>query len=69
MTVSVGVVAAIALFLVFGVRSLDAGDVFSTVHHCLYVIAMYAIGNDPSAIPLYDAVTGDGALRGAAPYH
>ena len=53
-------VLALALLLLFGVRSLDAGDVFSTVHHCLYVIAMYTIGNDPMAsIPLYDAVSGD----------
>ncbi len=54
----VGLVA-VSLLLIFGVRSLDAGDVFSTVHHCLYVIAMYAIGNDPaSSVPLYDAVSG-----------
>lgn len=53
-------VLGITLLLLFGVRSLDAGDVFSTVHHCLYVIAMYAIGNDPAtSIPLYDAVSGD----------
>ncbi|MFT5434644.1 MAG: hypothetical protein ACI9OJ_005358 [Myxococcota bacterium] len=49
-----------ALFIMFGIRSLDGGDVFSTVHHCLYVIVMYTIGNDPSAsIPMFDAASGD----------
>ena len=47
---------AIGLLLLFGIRSLDGGDVFSTIHHCLYVIVMHAIINDSSAaIPLYDA--------------
>ena len=51
---------AIGAFLLFGVRSLDGGDVFSTVHHCLYVIVMHTIGNNPSvSIPLYDAVSDD----------
>ncbi len=46
------------LFLAFGIRSLDGGDVFSTVHHCLYVIVMHTIGNDSSAaIPLYDGLS------------
>jgi 4-amino-4-deoxy-L-arabinose transferase-like glycosyltransferase len=49
---------AVGLLLLFGIRSLDGGDVFSTIHHCLYVIVMHAITNDPSsAIPLYDAVS------------
>jgi hypothetical protein len=49
---------AIGLLLLFGIRSLDGGDVFSTIHHCLYVIVMHTITNDPStSIPLYDAVS------------
>jgi len=55
--------AAIGLFLLFGLRSLDGGDVFSTIHHCLYVIVMHTITNDPStSIPLYDAVS-DGPIH------
>ncbi|MEC8023880.1 MAG: hypothetical protein VX223_08070 [Myxococcota bacterium] len=58
---------ALALFcgavLAVGYRSLDGGDVFSTVHHCLYVIVMHAISNDPSvAVPLYDAAS-DGLVH------
>lgn len=49
-----------ALYLAFGIRSLDVGDVFSTVHHCLYVIVMHAVQNDPSvSIPLYDGLSGE----------
>ena len=47
-----------ALYLAFAIRSLDGGDVFSTVHHCLYVIVMHTIGNDPSVgVPLYDGLS------------
>ncbi len=63
---SLAVVLAVActgLVLLFGVRSLDGGDVFSTVHHCLYVIVMHTIVNDPSVgVPLYDAM-GDGFVH------
>lgn len=49
---------AIGVYVLFGLRSLDGGDVFSTVHHCLYVIVMHTIGNDPThSIPLYDGIT------------
>ncbi len=52
-----------AVFLAFCVRSLDGGDVFSTVHHCLYVIVMHTIGNDPSiAMPFYDGLS-DGVMH------
>jgi len=50
--------AAVGLLLLFGIRSLDGGDVFSTIHHCLYVIVMHAITNDAStSLPLYDALS------------
>ncbi|MFT7625457.1 MAG: hypothetical protein ACI9WU_004648, partial [Myxococcota bacterium] len=59
--------SALALFcavtLLFAVRSLDGGDVFATVQHCLYVIVMHTVGNDPSvAVELYDAVS-DGPMH------
>ena len=58
-----GLALAIGACLALGYRSLDGGDVFSTVHHCLYVIVMHAIANDPSAaIPLYDAAS-DGVIH------
>ncbi|MBN95211.1 MAG: hypothetical protein CL928_14260 [Deltaproteobacteria bacterium] len=48
----------IALYILFGLRSLDGGDVFSTVHHCLYVIVMHTIGNDAThSLPLYDGIS------------
>ncbi|MFT5434631.1 MAG: hypothetical protein ACI9OJ_005345 [Myxococcota bacterium] len=51
---------AVTALLIFGIRSLDGGDLFSTVHHCLYVIGMYTIGNHADAsLPFYDAVSGD----------
>ncbi|HIA00406.1 MAG TPA: hypothetical protein EYN66_00575, partial [Myxococcales bacterium] len=60
---SIGLIAASILagvFLFFGLRSLDGGDVFSTVHHCLYVIVMHTIANDASwSVPLYDWISGD----------
>ena len=38
-------------------------DVFSTVHHCLYVIVMHTLQNDPStALPLYDGLS-DGPIH------
>ncbi len=53
-------VVGCGLFLLYGLRSLDGGDVFSTVHHCLYVIVMHTIANDPSvSVPLYDGIGGD----------
>ena len=57
--VLLGAAAAVGLFLLFGLRSLDGGDVFSTVHHCLYVIVMHTIANDASvSVPLYDWLSG-----------
>jgi hypothetical protein len=54
---------ASALLLAFGIRSLDGGDVFSTIHHCLYVIVMHTVGNDPSvSLPMYDGAT-DGVMH------
>ncbi len=45
------------VYLAFGIRSLDGGDVFSTVHHCLYVIVMHTVGNDPMiGLPMYDGL-------------
>lgn len=53
----------VGVLLALGYRSLDGGDVFSTVHHCLYVIVMHTITNDPSvAVPLYDAAS-DGIVH------
>ena len=52
-------VPACALGLMFLVRSIDGGDVFSTIGHCLYVIVMHTISNDASiAVPVYDAMSG-----------
>ena len=53
-------VLACTLFVLFALRALDGGDVFSTLQHCLYVIVMHTISNDPSAaVPLYDHLSGD----------
>ncbi|MFT5433387.1 MAG: hypothetical protein ACI9OJ_004093, partial [Myxococcota bacterium] len=53
-----GLTAATALFLVFGFRAVDAGDVLTTIQHCLYVIALHGIQSNPSeSLPLYDAMT------------
>ncbi|MBJ95532.1 MAG: hypothetical protein CMP23_13800 [Rickettsiales bacterium] len=58
-----GSAVAIGALVLFGIRSLDGGDVFSTIHHCLYVIVMHAIGNDPSSsMPLYDGIS-DGPIH------
>lgn len=55
-----GATAALALFIVFGFRGIDAGDTLTSIQHCLYVIALHGIQNDPSAsLPLWDAQTGD----------
>ena len=54
----VALFAFVVVHLLFGMRSLDGGDVFSTVQHCLYVIVMHTVANDASqALPLYDGVT------------
>jgi len=53
-----GIFGASALFVVFGFRAIDAGDVLTSIQHCLYVIALHGIHNDPSvSVPLYDAST------------
>ena len=55
-----GATLGCALLLVFGLRSLDGGDVFNTLQHCLYVIVAHTIANDASvALPLYDHQSGD----------
>ncbi len=59
-----GVVTAVFLgltvFIVFFFRAIDAGDVLTTIQHCLYVIALHGIQNDPStSLPLWDSMTGD----------
>ena len=51
---------ACSAFLVLGFRAIDAGDALTTIQHCLYVIALHGIQNDPSySLPLYDHLTGD----------
>ncbi|MFT7621228.1 MAG: hypothetical protein ACI9WU_000389, partial [Myxococcota bacterium] len=51
---------AIALWLVIGFRGIDAGDALTTIQHCLYVIALHGIHNDPTgSIALWDAMSGD----------
>ncbi|MEC8025021.1 MAG: hypothetical protein VX223_13915 [Myxococcota bacterium] len=55
-----GVALASAIFLLFGFRAVDAGDVLTTIQHCLYVIALHGIQSHPSeSLPLFDAMTGD----------
>lgn len=50
--------AALALLL-FGTRHLDGGDIFNTLQHCLYVIVMHTVANDPSwSVPLFDFLSG-----------
>jgi len=51
--------AAAALLLLFGFRNIDAGDVLTTIQHCLYVISLHGIQSDPSSsLTLFDAMTG-----------
>ena len=55
-----GTFAAVTLFILFGFRGIDAGDVLTSIQHCLYVIALHGIHNDPStSLPLYDHLTGE----------
>jgi hypothetical protein len=55
-----GIALLSALFLLFGFRAVDAGDVLTTIQHCLYVIALHGIQSHPSeSLPLFDAMTGD----------
>jgi hypothetical protein len=57
-----GLLAATAgatLLLLFGFRNIDAGDVLTTIQHCLYVISLHGIQSDPSSsLVLFDAMTG-----------
>ncbi len=47
-------------FLLFGYRSIDAGDALTTIQHCLYVVSLHGIANDPSAgLPLFDNLSDD----------
>ncbi len=47
------------LLLLFGFRNIDAGDVLTTIQHCLYVISLHGIQSDPSSsLNLFDAMTG-----------
>ncbi|HIA01752.1 MAG TPA: hypothetical protein EYN66_07555, partial [Myxococcales bacterium] len=49
-----------AAFLLLGFRGIDAGDVLTTIQHCLYVISLHGIQNDPNlSLPLYDHMTGE----------
>ncbi len=48
---------AFGVLLAGSVQPIGGVDVFATIHHCMYVMVLYAIGNDPSVgIPLYDGV-------------
>ena len=52
--------ALAAAFRVRGFRAIDGGDVLTTIQHCLYVIALHGVQNDPSwSLPLHDALTDD----------
>ena len=54
------VCVACAVYVLFGFRGIDAGDALTTIQHCLYVITLHGIQNDPSSsLPLYDAMTGE----------
>jgi len=51
---------ASALFIVLGFRGIDAGDVLTTIQHCLYVISLHGIQSHPSeSLALYDRLTDD----------
>jgi len=53
-----GATAAATLLLLFGFRNIDAGDVLTTIQHCLYVISLHGIQSDPSSsLALFDAMT------------
>jgi hypothetical protein len=60
-TLSLFAVAIVcAAFLVLGFRGIDAGDALTTIQHCLYVISLHGIQNDPSlSLPLYDHLSGE----------
>lgn len=61
--VLLGMTLCSALFIAASMRFLDLRDSMSAVHHCLYVIVMHAIGNDPSrSIPLFDGFS-DGTMH------
>ncbi len=50
---------ATTLLLLVGFRNIDAGDVLTTIQHCLYVISLHGIQSDPSnSLSLFDAMTG-----------
>jgi hypothetical protein len=50
---------ATTLLLLLGFRNIDAGDVLTTIQHCLYVISLHGIQSDPStSLSLFDAMTG-----------
>lgn len=54
-----GTTLAATLLLLFGFRNIDAGDVLTTIQHCLYVISLHGIQSDPSgSLALFDAMTG-----------
>ena len=54
-----GVALSSAVFLIFSLRAVDAGDVLTTIQHCLYVIALHGIQSHPSeSLPLFDVTTG-----------
>jgi len=57
--VAVAMAAAFIVLLAGSVQPIGGVDVFATIHHCMYVMVMYAVGNDPSVgVPLYDGIDG-----------
>jgi hypothetical protein len=55
-----GVAASGGLLLLVGLRSLDGGDLFSTLNHCLYVITAHTVANSAGiGFPFYDHSSGD----------
>lgn len=57
--VACGSAVLLLLLLICSVQPIGGVDVFATIHHCMYVMVMYAIGNDPSVgVPMYDGIDG-----------
>jgi len=58
---SLGAVAvAGGALLLLGLRSLDGGDLFGTLNHCLYVITAHTVANSATAgFPFYDHSAGE----------
>ncbi len=57
--VGAAVAAGFTLLLAASVQPIGGVDLFATIHHCMYVMVMYAIGNDPSVgVPMYDGISG-----------